>query len=79
MGYTVVGALTNWLERIVLTSRICHDVPLLQTVKARSKSVNTLGALRTNSAGLSQQQQDMALKRLLGQSWQVQTKACCQD
>ena len=33
-----------------------------------------MATLRTNDSGLSKQQQDMALKRLLGQSWQVHIK-----
>ena len=31
-----------------------------------------MAALRTSTSGLSAEQQDMALKRLLRQSWQVQ-------
>ena len=45
----------------------------LQTVKARSRSIDTMATLRNSTSGLSAQQQDTALKRLLGQSWQVGT------
>lgn len=42
------------------------------TGQARSKSLDAMGALRkSRTADLSPQQQDTALKRLLGQSWQV--------
>ena len=57
------------LERACIQIARCID--LLQTVKARSKSVDTLSALRQKTPGLTQKQQDSALKRLLAQSWQV--------
>ena len=45
---------------------------LLQTGQARSNSLDTMAALRkSRTADLSPQQQDTALKRLLGKSWQV--------
>ena len=42
-----------------------------QTTKARNRSMDTLATLRESTAGLTAEQQDTALKRLLGQSWQV--------
>lgn len=44
---------------------------LLQTSKAKLRSMDTLAALRDQTPGLSSEQQDTALKRLLGQSWQA--------
>jgi len=41
------------------------------TIKARNRSLDTLATLCETTAGLTSEQQDTALKRLLGQSWQV--------
>ena len=49
-----------------------HKQLHVQTTKARARSMDTLAALReTSTAGLTSEQEDTALKRLLGQSWQV--------
>ncbi|DBA76355.1 TPA: hypothetical protein ACH3X1_010066 [Trebouxia sp. C0004] len=41
------------------------------SIKAKSKSVDILAAVRTNALDFSPKEQDTALKRLLAQSWQV--------
>ena len=64
-------SLSNCLDTILTLGR-CNTYVCLQTLKARSKSVGVMATLRTNDSGLSKHQQDTALKRLLGQSWQVQ-------
>lgn len=53
---------------------------IVQTAKAQAKSMDALAALRQSTEGLTSEQQDTALKRLLGQSWQVTlvlTHSCC--
>ena len=66
----MVGACGKWLKSRP-DVEMWYDIRWLQTVKARFKSLDALAALRATTSGLSPQQQDTALKRLLGQSWQV--------